>query len=331
MRKFNIRDIFYDGLKKYRNGDFYNAKLSFQISLNDTNYRDISAFYLIKIDVYLEKMAEAKEKLAKYFPVFSEQYKFLFGIISFCEYNFDISIKNFLEAIEIQNNNEDKIVRAKSMLELSKVYLSNGNLEESLDLIDQLDNIIDFEFRSKLVLISIIIDLIKGNYESAKEKLNKIKGNKKDKRKIKEYERASLVVNYLLGRDVRSVNVSEYNKYYRDIILGREDVLLEHLSLHKKRNLPKSGCCFYDDLDLRKLLEEVREKVKNTNPMYKSFEQIYKLCLDNPIGFYGDKELFSVEVIKVPFVDSIVTVFPIDVTPEFDMEGKRRSLDIRRN
>lgn len=105
-------------------------------------------------------------------------------------------------------------------------------------------------------------------------------------------------------------------------LLDKSDApLLKHLSKHFDQTQKDNNGCFLESLDLKKLLQDAREKITTINGNHFEITDMYRFRLDEPIGFKHNELTNDLCVVTMIGTQDIVTMYPVLLSSEFDREG----------
>ncbi len=174
--------------------------------------------------------------------------------------------------------------------------------------------------------------MIEHNYEKGYKTLKLIKTNNFKPDQAKDYEAMNFYFSYFLGKiDTQTIQENLNRRYWIfRLLCDSEQALLKRVNYHKENNKNPMPSYFLNSINLKKLLEEVREKISILNP--DSFKLIdrYKFRMDKPIGYEDNQLTYDICVETILGTNKILTMYPVLLSDEFDREGNGTNERIRK-
>lgn len=267
---------------------------------------------LIKIKILEGKYATARHLLNN-----SKQdnisLKFLFGLLENIENNFKTSKKYYHDCLVDPN------FQHKSLLAIAKIHIQNGDNEIARQMLQTLQLNTNFYVQATYNLIAL--NILEGDYEKAFYLLKTIDITQLTKKLLHHYRILNLYLLYMLGK---LNEIPDYTKqdYMFTRLLDKSDApLLKHLSKHFDQTQKDNNGCFLESLDLKKLLQDAREKIATINGNHFEITDMYRFRLDEPIGFKHNELTNDLCVVTMIGTQDIVTMYPVLLSSEFDREG----------
>ena len=159
-------------------------------------------------------------------------------------------------------------------------------------------------FSLKLALCYVYSYIRENNFDSAREMLNKIY-DKCDNFDQIQFQR----LNAILGNKVKN----KYRNFYsiKQVINYDKDSAIAHIMRHtNKLDVYEESGNFNDDVNIEELFSEIVLKISSLKPTYYDDFDHYIINYPN-IGMYNQYETNYIEVITVPNMNNIITMYPI--------------------
>ena len=172
------------------------------------------------------------------------------------------------------------------------------------------------------MLQQVYIDIILKDYNKAYETIKKI-----DEKNLNHMYRGNLFVirtyvenklgifNKKLVLDPAN-NYGTYTALYDD-----EQAVINHINRHLANKEKDNDGCFFKYTDVKRLLNEARDRIEYMNPSYRRYSSTYRFKLDDPIGFSSGGLTNDLCVITMIGTKKIVTMYPVKLSDEFNKEG----------
>ena len=323
----NSREAYFNGLDFWNNNDYINARYWFKQSYNNPGFRDKSLSKLIQIDLREGKYAKVRELLEENRDNSSIELKQVYGLLENIENNFEASKKYYSQCMI------DPDMQNKSLLAISKLYIQTGDNEVARKMMETLQLNSRFNIQSTIGLVCL--NILEQNYVDAYKLLNTIDEKRLTPKLSQHYKILNMYSLYFLGK-----LKSQDNHYdpVRDYMIYRlfdnsEETLIKHISKHMNQADRATNRCFFKCTDLRKLLYDARDAIKNMNSNHFEVSDMYRFRLDTPIGFKGDDITSDLCVVTMIGTKDIVTMYPVLLSEQFDKEGMGTSkqLLLKRN
>jgi len=108
-----------------------------------------------------------------------------------------------------------------------------------------------------------------------------------------------------------------------------DKVLMNHIRRHCNQKLRNTVACFLPHIDIKKLLYEARDRIEDMNANHFEFSDMYRFRLDSLIGYKGDLDTSDLCVATLIDTKDIITMYPVLLSEEFDIEGLATSEELR--
>lgn len=317
MKYYTNSALFQQGVKHFKNNNFNEAIRCFNILKTSEGYRDKSLDMLFKIDIALGKYSDVRKNL-----ILSdiEEYRkmALLGRVDVEEYNYG-------RAKELFDNLYREFPSSPVyLLRLSSISANMGYFEDASKYLEKLMRFSDWKESTLLSMVFLL--MYQGKYEDAFLLLKKINKKKISRVFLSRYEKAHALILYHLGKDIRSISVTNNNRYTINILNGKREELLTHIKSHMNGEEVR----FKSELDVDSLLEKAQELITQVNPSFNYSSNCYKINLDYNIGYNGDKEISGLFIVTLLHTSKIISMYPADFSSEFDREGLSTSQDLRK-
>ena len=311
----DYKQAFFNGQKCWQNNDYINARYWFEIASKHEMYREDSLSKLIQIEIREGKYAKAREILNSHKDLNSVTLKQIWGLLENIENNFEASRRYYSECMI----NPD--MQHKSLLAISKLYIQTGDNTVARKMLETLQLNNKFNTQSTFGLVGLSI--LEQDYERAFSLLKTIDERRLTPKLLQHYR---ILNTYLLSKLGRLKNVPNNFDPVRDYMIYRlfdnsEETLLRHISKHMNQKERNNNGCFFKYIDLKKLLYDARDKIENMNSNHFEVSDMYRFRLDTPIGYKGDEITSDLCVVTMVGTKDIVTMYPVQLSSEFDKEG----------
>ena len=320
----NLQQAFFNGQEYWKNNDYLNARSCFEISYHDNNFKIESLAKLIQIEIREGKYAKARELLNNNQNLNNPILKQLYGLLENIENNFNQSKKYYNECMQNPN------MQYKSLLALVKLYVQTGDYDIAEKMYQTLQLNPRFYIQSTIGLTCL--NILKKRFYDAQQCLKKIDESKLTPKIAQHYNILNAYVKYFLGQLKPSDNIYDPIKDYMIYRLfdNSEQTLLYHIKKHKNQSEKVTNGCFFKYTDLKKLLLDAKEKIKNMNGNHFEISDMYRFKLDTPIGYKGDLITNDLCVVTMIGTKDIITMYPVSLSSEFDNEGLSTSEQLKK-
>lgn len=319
----DYRQAYFNGQKCWRVNDYVNARRWFEISINDSNFRDCSLSKLIQIEIKEGKYSKARQILNQNKDIGSVELKQIYGLLESTENNYEQSKKYYSECMVYP------AMQYKSLLAIAKLYIQTGDYEVARKMFETLRLNPKFYIRATFGLVNL--NILEHNFFEAQKLINEVNVSKLTPKSMQYYRNIDLYIKYFLGQ----LRLSD-NKFdpVRDYMIYRlfdhsEDTLLAHIEKHRNQQERATNGCFFKYTDTRKLLMDTRETIGDMNGNHFEFSDMYRFRLDTPIGYKGDLITSDLCVVTMIGTKDIVTMYPVSLSDEFDKERLATSKELK--
>ena len=317
-----FRQAFYNGQQCWRNNDYKNARYWYEISIQDSEFRDESLSKLIQIEIKEGKYSKARKILNENKELGNSSLLQIYGLLENIENNFEQSKRYYSMCMQ------DSTMQYKSLLALAKLYIQLGDYKIATKMFETLQLNSDFYIQATFGLISLCI--YKNDYFEAKRLLSEIDNSRLTPKLLHHYNTISTYIKYYLGE----LKVSNYSKKLNEYTLYRlfdksDETLMRHINRHKDQSEKASNGCFFKYTDTKKLLYDARDIIQDMNANHFELSDMYRFRLDTPIGFKGDEITSDLCVVTLIGTKDIVTMYPVLLSDEFDKEGLLTSRELK--
>lgn len=120
---------------------------------------------------------------------------------------------------------------------------------------------------------------------------------------------------------------------HKDYMLYRSyddsyETFLNHIRRRLNQDLRQSKGCFFEYIDLEKLLSEVRDRIENMNSNHFEVSDMYRFRLDKPIDFKENQITSDICVVTMIGTKDIITTYSITLSEQFYIEGMSTSKEL---
>lgn len=302
---FNYKRMYETGVSLVKSGNLVDAISYFNTSKEDKEYRLDSLNQLFSIFSKAINYSKCRELI--------EEMRELTDTTLMEAHldNFELNCQSSLEKyMELFNKSQDQ---KKILFYIADLYVFFGFNDVARSMYETLLlNGYDIKAKEKI----ITLDLLENDYIHAIKLLESIQFQIDEK----SFNQKITIINYFLDEKLDKIG-GYLNKLLTDY---SDETLTKHIDRHKfKRN--KSTTCFHEDTNTLELLTKVREKLKHINCRYYmgNITSRYLFSLENSQEYSGG---MSVETIIG--TDEIITMYPIQLSSEFNREGLLESEEL---
>ncbi len=313
------KEAFLNGYTCFSKKDYKNARFWYNISAQTPKYCNRSLARLTLISLKEENYAQARDILENS-DTKDPLLKRAYGLLERVELNFEQSQKYFSECMAYPK------YQYSSFFDLAKLHVQMGDYDIAEKMFQTLQLNAKFYFQATLDLIYLYS--LQTKFYEAKQSLMTINVSPLDKRQLEIYLILETYLKYFLG-ELRTSDSQKFDANYviKYLYHHNDNILLNHINRHKFSS--KVGMFFYPDLDLPKLLREVRSKIENMNGNHFEICDIYKFSLDYPIGFKEDVAIHDLCVATLLGTKDIITMYPIILSRDYNKEGLLTSEELK--
>ena len=316
---YNIKtynEYYYELIILYYNCHLYDEVLQIidKIDLNKLSLNKLKRLYIISDNLNLSiknKIVEIMKKNNN--PNLNIDILIIMDIIND---NVDESLEKYKKGIN-KNNKEmyDTI--------LYEWAVSKKKYDKAIEIIDYVFDCLDDSFKSTenhLKKIDLLIELKR--YKEAYEYLNDEKEYffNYDKRSLVKYE----LYNSYLSKKLNIIYENDLNTYTIKLIKNYDENLVkEHIEIHKyKRSKELRYFCFDEDIDIDKLLVDIKNKISNQIATKVGLFHEYIIELN---GYSSESNKFL--VLTFGEENYIYNCYPIDYINKEELEGYEEETD----
>ena len=329
--------IFKKAKELIRNPEKEDEGADLLIELMVTSYREHAIFELALYYQKKENYKQAKicyESILKGNNKFKPRATFELGRIYACTGN----SKKAKDLFEKVINQEDKDRTDFALYELAELYMREGNTKQAMENLKKMlySNNPASKKYAKIKLAHLFANI--GEYKMAENilvnllkremcdyavrqliflylKINNIeeafKIFKMLPRGTKYYHDIKAYVYYKLGKSKETFLDSYYRK---QLVAYSEQLTLEHINEHLFEYEGKSiHTLFNSDINMENLLQEVKEKIKEENPIECTLVEKYIIQCEEEIAVIDGEKVKTIEVVTIPDTKNILTMYPIKI------------------
>lgn len=299
----NYKRMYETGVKLVNSENYVDSIPYFNTSMESSEFRLDSLIKLfgayIKMSNFL-KCREIIDKMRELTAVTLYE-----ATVDYSEFNFHSSLQKFKEVFN------KGIDQRNALFKIANLYANFGYLDVARTIYESLV-MQDLNVRSSKAIISL--DLLEKDYEHARKVLESIRYNILPKY----YEDFLLFIDYFSGK--RTCNSSIY---LSNLLFDSSDKkLVQHIERHKEKR-SKGIECFDKDLNVKELVMNVRGLLKRYNSVYdlNALTSKFVFPLDKDISDLKFNRLSGLQVNVLIGSDEIITMFPMNLSSEFNREG----------
>lgn len=315
MTSNDYKQAFYNGQNFLIKNDYINARYWLEIASQNEKYLEKSLSKLIQIEIREGKYAKAREMLNFHKDLDSPYLKQTWGLLENVENNFETSKRYYSECMI---NPEMQHI---SLLAISKLYIQTGDNEVARKMLETLQ--LDSGFNAQSTFGLVGLNLLEGKYQEAFNLLKTIDKRKLSSKHLQHYRILNEYLLLNLEKTKKILNNSDTTKSY--MMYSRcdrsEETLLKHIRKHINQNERNNNGFFFKDIDLKTLLYAARDKIQNMNSNHFEISDMYRFRLDTSIGYINDEITSDLCVVTRVGTKDIITMYPVQLSSEFDKEG----------
>lgn len=301
--------------------DYITARKLFELASKDKNFKEKSLYNLIFLDIRENKFESARNSLKKVGDLNERDFYALCSHLDSREYNFERS-KTFIEkALFCEEFNYS------TLLDLAWNYIKLGNYVIAEEILESLRFTPAFYNKATLYLISLKI--VEGDYEKALYLLNKINTDSLKGGENIYYKKSKALILFKLDK-LREGIIGPAGYMIKRLTEEDDDSLIEHLKEHLHPEVQRDVFYFFRYTDIKSLVDISKDKIKVLNPNKFEVHDSYLFKMDEPVGI-NNGELTNDICVKVfTGTDKIITMYPVKLSSEFDIEGMSKSEELSR-
>ena len=281
-------------------------------SLLNTKSEIYAMLELGKLEVRLGNYNEAKNYFESLLNTQNNTYAMLeLGKLEVRLGNYN-EAKNYFESLLNAQNN------TYAMLELGKLEVRLGNYNEAKNYFEDILKIRhDVYAINELLILSIKWE----KYEDALLYLEELTNYKtKNLKHLKVY---FTYINYKMGNIDKIQDIEGY--FANQIVDYNKEKAINHIKLHLDENSNKiKHGLFEDNLDIEKLYNESKERIKNIEPDYSAISDKYIYDTGFDVGVVNDQKTSFIKIVTVVNTKDIVTMYPIAPIPNYKNNEKEK-------
>lgn len=297
----NYAILYKKAVNLYNQGNYVEAIPYFNKTVTNIEFKTFSLLRLFDIYTKVGNYSESRNVVNMMTESKLNDTLRLLATLEHYEYNYNSSLELFMEAF---NNS---IKQIDIMLKLVDIYMFFGYLDVARSMSETL--LLDKNSYLNASKKIITLDFLEGDYKHASKVIESIR----DEIKKKEYENVVNIIEYFLRKKITKF---DRDAYMPNLLNDKTDErLINHIRRHFSINSKRIMECFHEEVDIKKLLEIVRNKIKSFNPQYGVISSLYTFKMEN-IGNAN-----AIQVSTIIGTDEIITMYPVSVSSEFNREG----------
>lgn len=310
----SIESCFKMGIEYYKSKDYEKALYYLEKVKNDKILSSKAIGIIFQIYFRHGLFNKARDVLN------NTNFYYYMGLLEEYEGNLNEAYKYFNLALQSKEGYKE------TLLALARVYAELGFNKEALDILNKLTET-DVAIRAQFEKICLLTRTFQ--YQKAYQILEEINTQRLTSNTRKDYKDLIVLLKYrlnLLNKEKFSPQ-TEYPAYL--LVTKDDDVLLKHINLHTRQSDRYTYGCFFSNIDLNNLLNDVKEKIDSLNPIYCNKTDFYRFSFDRSIGFKGSDKTKDVTVITLLGTKQIITMYPVMFSPRFDTEKLNHDKDLQ--
>ena len=237
---------------------------------------------------------------------------------------FDKSLEIYSKLLDTNSRYVDK---SRILIGIAVSYIGLGNIEKGYEyLLKCLDR--NDSYHNICLFNLISLEIHKKNYIQAYNYFNMIESENAQKSDLVALNDFTVVFAKILDIPVDK-KICQY--YRRKQILNYDlELAYDHIYYgHSMEYASNSGGVFSEDIDIRKLLDTIKDELKDENLIRINLFNTYKIYYKN-IGVCDKEKLDYLVVITLPFSKDILTMYPSNENLEEEIEKEQKQKVIKR-
>lgn len=316
----------FDFLKKENNIE---ARKCLELAYTSENpdIKNKALINLLYLDLKEGKYAKVRKFLEELGSIDNLELIRIYGLLELIEYNYTASNLYFNQCLKEPN------MQFKTLLSLAKNYTHMGDFELANHIYETL--LVQPNISHDAIFGLVGIKMLQHNYGGALDILKRLDKSTLPANLKKRYDITYEYLLFLGGKlrkRKRKYNENDEYMFYR-LYDDSEETLLNHISKHLNQEDRYSNGCFFKYIDLKKLLIEAKRIIEEINYNHQGTMNNYLIKLDTPIGYKEDIITNDLCISTVTGTNSIITMYPVNLSDKFDSEGLLYSeeLKLKRN
>lgn len=319
----DFRQAFFIGQECWRNNDYKNARYWYEISIQDSEFKEKSLSKLIQIEIREGKYSKARKMLNENRNLSSSALLQVYGLLENVENKFEQSKRYY--SMCMANPKMQYI----SLQALAKLYIQTGDYSIAEKMYEALLVNNNFTIQSKIGLICLY--MLESIFLKAQSLLLEIDLSTLTPKLLQHFRILDTYIKYFLGQlKYSDAGTSQLKGYMTYRLFDKSDeTLMRHIDRHKDQSLKHTNGCFFKYIDTKKLLYDARDIIQDMNGNHFEVSDMYRFRLDEPIGFKGDEITSDLCAVRLIGTKDIIKMYPVLLSDEFDKEGLSTSKELK--
>ena len=325
MKKEEAKKYYRQGLEFFRKENFIEAEKYFTLALEHKDVMEDALSKLIYVYINTGRYAHARRLLndttCKNFPSLYQ----LRGLLDEYECNYHSSLENY-------NRSRLDISHGRySMLGIANVNRQLGNYETARTMYEFLMCSPTNYFDGVENLVSLYVGMEK--YDEAYRILLEVSQKQMPKEIWERFISLIYFVEQKLGVKNPIMTEDRVKKHYTGLRLLRpscDKELINHIMKHVEHKKNDVTGVFYEETNFRPILVDVRKKLGTENPTFYNQFQSNIFLMDYTVGKVEGVPTNALKVGTYINTDTILTMYPVLVSDEFDKEKNNTSEELRK-
>ena len=320
MQEMEYEASYQQAVRYFELKDYENARFYFNIAKESIAYRAISLNALILIEIYVTNYQKARNMLEEYKDELYFEYASTYANLEKVEFNLAKSLDIFLDSFSSSENPNKKLGY------LADIYIELGEYERARKVLETIK--IKPEYIVSANIKIILLNIIEGDYLNAYKLFQKINPNDMNSYF---YNKLKAVIAYHQGSLMDIKDDLNLYLYYVQRLLSNDDLdLINHImERHVKRSEETDKSYFLNNIDLKKLITNVRSQIKKLNPSFDKTAFVYNLRFPKQIGYSNDLLTNDIKVVTALGTNKIITMYPIILSDKYNQEGLRENKELK--
>ena len=295
------KNAYYRGNDYLKNNKFEKAINCFNYASNCINYEDNAIAKIIQIKLKNRDLLNMRKLLEENKDSNNPELKFLYGSLEESENNFFKSKSYYEKCLN------EPLLQKKSMLSLARINFQLGNYLIAEKIYESL--YCEKNCDTSAIYGLIILNYYLKDYAMVKKLIKKIDKNKASEKTLESINRIANEI----------INIERNREPYWSSDTNFEHIV-EHINTRHCHPTDPLENHFLESIDISELLSSARRKIEPLNGNHYYISDLYKLQYEYPIGYsYGELTNSLCAVTQIG-EKGIVTMYPITLSDEFDIE-----------
>lgn len=289
---------------------------------NDQIVREKALSKLVRLDIKIGRIDLARKILNENCRDINSL-NLLYGTLEAIEYNYTSSLACYYDMLN------STLKQHNVLLKIANAYVQLGEHDMARKIYETLLFNNEYKIQAKFGLI--FLSILEHDYNYAYKILQTINASALDNKDSTLYRIVNVYLRKLMGNLNRTHILNRDKSLYtfNRILADDDQLLLSHLAKHVEGFSNQASNVFFRDMDLKKLLLEIREIMPRYNSNRDGINDQYFIHLNAPIGRNSGIITSDIRVATLLNSDRILTMYPVILSNQFDREGLIMSEELK--